>query len=205
MTSTDTDRRFRFEYLKPNDARLIPVLEDLVRWYHERYGDLDGHDARGEVHNDMNSQFTKELHGIFLGMFDGEMLVATGAARRYDDETVEFKKFWSHPERRGEGLASKLLSKLECETRRMGYRKIYLTTGPRQPEADRLYQRNGFTAHFDPKQSTPHIFTKALVDAADGTVLPARAAGVLVDFAERLKKRKVQASGPVPVSATDRE
>lgn len=194
MTTDQTTKSFRFELLKPNDARLTAVLDDLVRWYHERYGDLEGHDAWGEIHNDMNSQFTKEHDGIFLGMFEGETIIATGAVRRYDHETAEFKKFWSHPQRRGEGLASKLLARLETETRRLGYRKVYLTTGPRQPEADRLYQRNGFTPHFDPEKATPHIYTKALVHGVDGTVLPDRAAELLMDYGQRLKRHQAQAA-----------
>ena len=191
MTTTpDTAKDLRFEILHPNDPRLAPVLADLVDWYHRRYGDLEGHDAWGEIHNDLNDQLTQEHGGIFLALFDGDTIIATAAARRYDAETTEFKKFWSHPDRRGEGLSSKMLARLEEETRKLGYKKIYLTTGPRQPEADRLYQRNGFHPHFDPAQSTPHIYTKALVAGVDATILPERAAGVLVDFATRLKARK---------------
>ena len=198
MNPTDTQARFYFEKIKPNDPRLIPVLDDLVRWYHQRYGDLDGHDAWGEIHHDLDDRFTAEHGGIILAMLDGDTVVATGAVRKYDAMTAEFKKFWSHPQRRGEGLATALLARLEVETRRLGYRKVYLTTGPRQPEADRLYQRNGFTAHFDPQQQTPHIYTKALVHGVDGTVLPARADGVLVDFEQRLKAKKTQAAAPAP-------
>lgn len=189
MPRTKTTKNFRFEFMKPNDARLTSVLSDLVSWYLDRYGDLEGYDAWGEVHNDMNTQFTKANRGVFLAMFDGETIVATGAARRCDDETAEFKKFWSHPERRGEGLASILLAQLETEARRLGYRKVYLTTGPRQHEADRLYQRNGFTPHFDPARATPHIYTKALVPGVDATVLPDQAAGVLMDYGDRVKSK----------------
>jgi hypothetical protein len=46
-------------------------------------------------------------------------------------------------------LARRLLVELEAQAARQGYRRIYLTTGFRQPEAVGLYLNNGYTALFD--------------------------------------------------------
>lgn len=144
----------------------------------------------------MNEQLTRERGGVFLAMFEDDLIVATGAARRQDDETAVFEKIWAHPERRGQGLASMLLARLETEIRRMGYRKVYLTTGPPQPETDRLYQRNGFTAHFDPELAVPHIYTKALVRGVDATALPTQAARALVEYGKPVKTKRRKYSTP---------
>jgi hypothetical protein len=42
-----------------------------------------------------------------------------------------------------------VLAELEAEAVRRGYTKLYLTTGPRQPEARNLYLATGYTALFD--------------------------------------------------------
>lgn len=174
-----------FELMDPQDPLLRAALENLVAEYHDRYGELPGHDAHAEVFNDLNQDFLPSRGGAFLAMLeDGETVVAMGALRRYETGIAEFKKLWSHPERRGQRLASRLLARLETEARRLGYRTVFLTTGASQPAADRLYERSGYTAHFDPEKYTVHPYTKALVDDADGTVLPTSAAWLLdIDFA----------------------
>lgn len=190
MTSPDVGTETtRFETVQPSDPRLVPALEDLVREYDDRYGDLPGHDARSEVYGGPATQFSEVDRGAFVALFVGDEIVAAGAARRYDDETAEFKKLWSHPNRRGERLASRLLAHLESVARDLGYRRVFLTTGPRQPEADRLYLRGGYTAHHDPEAFTPHAYTKALVDDADGTALPLGAERVGVAFTELVAGR----------------
>ena len=65
------------------------------------------------------------------------------------------------------------MAELEREAAARGYRRVYLTTGPRQPEARGLYLAMGYTALFDttddPQQIGPLPFEKAL---------PARTAGL---------------------------
>lgn len=168
-TATATER---FEHLHPTDERLTPVLEDLVRDYHARYGDIEGHDARAEVYDGTAELFLSEQRGAFVALLDGDSVIATGGIRRFDDTTAEFKKVWAHSERRGQGLAKRMLQQLEDVARDLGYEKVYLYTGPRQPEADRLYQRAGYTPHFDSEAFTLHPYVKALVPDADASVVP---------------------------------
>ncbi|WP_192497066.1 ABC transporter permease subunit [Gulosibacter chungangensis] len=185
MTTADTTTgtTTRVETVHPRDPRVQPVLEDLVHEYSTRYSDIEGHDARSEVYSNLEV-YTAEQQGTFVLLLDGEIALAAGAGKRLDDDTIEFKKIWTNPERRGEGLGSRLLAALEDAARELGYRKVFLTTGPRQPEADRLYERNGYTAHFTPGAYTVHPYTKALVPEADGTTLPAGLEKIGVDFNE---------------------
>lgn len=168
--------------LDPHDERLVPVLEELVRDYHDRYGDIDGHDARAEVYDGSAEKFFPEERGAFIALLDGDTAIATGGIRRLDDTTAEFKKIWSHPERRGQGLARRMLDKLEETSRELGYEKVYLMTGPRQPEADRLYQRSGYTPHFDASEFVVHPYVKALVPEANADALPESVRGPAPDF-----------------------
>ena len=60
-----------------------------------------------------------------------------------------------------------MVAELEAEALRRGYSDVYLTTGPRQPEAVRLYLRSGYEPLFDPSRPAEeigiHAFRKALV------------------------------------------
>ncbi|WP_159796239.1 GNAT family N-acetyltransferase [Puerhibacterium puerhi] len=81
--------------------------------------------------------------------------------------TAELKRIWTHSAHRRRGLARIVLTELEQRARERGYRRVYLTTGPRQPEAVRLYLATGYTPLFnpsaDPGSIGPHAFEKWLV------------------------------------------
>jgi GNAT superfamily N-acetyltransferase len=96
----------------------------------------------------------------------GGQTVAGGALRRYDDETAEVKRMWTSHEHRRQGLGRRVLDELEVAARDLGYRRLYLTTGPRQPEAAALYLAAGFEPQFDvnadPESIGPLPFSKKL-------------------------------------------
>ncbi|WIB14017.1 GNAT family N-acetyltransferase [Curtobacterium sp. MCPF17_052] len=100
----------------------------------------------------------------------GDQLVAGGAFKPFDEQTVELKRIWTAPSERGRGLAAEVVRELESEARGRGYSRVYLTTGPRQPEAVRLYRRLGYTPLYDltlPAEEVGiHPFEKALTPAA---------------------------------------
>ncbi|GLY74201.1 GNAT family N-acetyltransferase [Actinoallomurus iriomotensis] len=60
-------------------------------------------------------------------------------------EDVELKRMYVAPPYRGKGVAGALLRAAEEEARRRGARRIVLQTGDRQPDAVRLYEREGYT------------------------------------------------------------
>jgi hypothetical protein len=70
-----------------------------------------------------------------------------------------------------------VLAELERLAAERGYRSVYLTTGPRQPEAKHLYLNTGYTAQFDlaadPETIGPLAFTKNLAVLAGDPVLGA--------------------------------
>ncbi|QYM77194.1 GNAT family N-acetyltransferase [Leucobacter luti] len=79
-------------------------------------------------------------------LLEGTEPVSGGAFMPHaDDATAEVKRVWTRADRRGLGLARIVLDALEREAVRLGYARIYLTTGPRQPEAVALYLKSGYT------------------------------------------------------------
>jgi GNAT superfamily N-acetyltransferase len=81
---------------------------------------------------------------LLIGVVDG-VPVTGGAFRRYDANTAELKRIWTDGAHRRRGYARALLAALEAETLARGYRRLYLITGNRQPEAEALYDATGYT------------------------------------------------------------
>jgi GNAT superfamily N-acetyltransferase len=60
----------------------------------------------------------------------------------------EIKRLWVRPDLRRSGVGVALMETIEREALRIGYRKIFLETGERQPEAVAFYERLGWQ-HID--------------------------------------------------------
>ncbi|MFF8600309.1 GNAT family N-acetyltransferase [Streptomyces sp. NPDC015232] len=143
----------------PADPLARPLLDELAYEYETRYGsseDLSRYPA---------AEFAPP-HGAFLLLLERGRPVAGGAYRRYDEHTAELKRIWTHSGHRRRGLARRVLTVLEREAAERGYSRIYLTTGPRQPEAKGLYLAAGYRPLFDvaadPESIGPLPFEKHL-------------------------------------------
>lgn len=151
-------------WVAQSDPRVRPLLADLAREYSTRY-----HRVLTDVHFELREypaeRFAPPEGGLLLLLRDGHA-VAGGAFQRYDGETAELKRIWTHRAHRGQGLARRVVAELEAEAASRGYRRIHLTTGPNQPEARGLYLATGYTPHFDVDAvpSTRLPFSKALPD-----------------------------------------
>lgn len=145
-----------------SDPRVRPLLRELGHEYSTRYGK----DAHAEISRYPDEEFTEPYGGLLLLLLERGEPVAGGAFRRYDATTVELKRIWTHSAHRRRGLARRVIAELEREAGARGYRRIYLTTGPRQPEARGLYLATGYTPLFDteadPETVGPLPFEKHL-------------------------------------------
>ena len=68
-----------------------------------------------------------------------------GALKVYNPDTMEIKRMYTLPGSREKGIAGKVLTELEIWAKELGCEKCILETGKRQPEAIRLYKKNGYT------------------------------------------------------------
>lgn len=76
--------------------------------------------------------------------YDGDIPVGCGALKEYSEVTIEIKRMFVPPDKRGLGIASKILRELEKWALELGYTKCILETGRKQPEAIALYKKNGY-------------------------------------------------------------
>jgi len=76
--------------------------------------------------------------------YHNNIAVGCGAVKAYADKTMEVKRMYVPKERRGEGIASKVLQELENWSRELGFEKCILETGKKQPEAIGLYKKSNY-------------------------------------------------------------
>lgn len=149
-----------------DDPVLAPLLRDLMIEYTTRYGGPSPYTTLTEV---PPSDFSGP-DGAFLALTQDGETIAGGALRRYDEQTAEVKRVWTSARHRRRGLALRLMAELEAAAGELGYRRIHLTTGRRQPEAVALYLAAGYLPRFDVTaelgDAGPLAFGKELVPGA---------------------------------------
>ncbi|MDN7672529.1 GNAT family N-acetyltransferase [Burkholderia oklahomensis] len=143
----------------PHDARAKPLIDALVDEYATRYHAYRP-DSRASAQAEL-ARYSAELfappEGAFILLIrDGET-IGGGAFKRYDAQTAELKRIWTRADLRRQGLARRVVRELELRAVRQGYRRVYLTTGFRQPEAWALYLDAGYAALFD-RDVDPEIY-----------------------------------------------
>ncbi len=138
----------------PDAARLRAAQEAEIRdRYHEDEPEPGVHPSAAD------------MTCFYVAYADGEP-VACGGTRAIDAEHGEIKRMYVVPERRGSGVAPAILVTLEDDARARGWTRMVLETGTGQPEAVRLYEREGY--HPIPQfgdyigESTSLCFAKAL-------------------------------------------
>ena len=70
-----------------------------------------------------------------------DLAVGCGAIKKFDDTSVEVKRMFVVSEKRGLGVAQKILRELEICAMELGYKKCVLETGIRQVEAVKFYKK----------------------------------------------------------------
>lgn len=102
-------------------------------------------------------------HGIWLVAYRDGHAIGCGGLQRLDAETGEVRRIFLDRTERGRGTGRRLLVELEEHARRLGYRRVRLTTGDRQPEALRMFQSAGYE---EIPRFTDGVFTRHWMDKA---------------------------------------
>jgi len=139
-----------------DDELAQPLLSQLAVEYAERY-ESTAPLVLAWLKDNPDNEFAPPNGGMLIGTLDG-VPITGGGFRRYDADTAELKRIWTHREHRRRGYATELLARLEVEISARGYRKIYLMTGHRQPEAEELYEADGYTRLPGPLPSEGPVF-----------------------------------------------
>ncbi|WP_273052643.1 GNAT family N-acetyltransferase [Corynebacterium nuruki] len=169
-----------------------PLVAALGGEYATRYADYDGFPKQEGEPEEIDLfpplVFEAPTGTLLLVRRDGET-IAGGGFMYLDDETAEIKRVWTSPDHRRQGLSRTVMTALEDAAAARGYRRIYLSTGPRQPEAVGLYLSLGYTALFDldadPEAIAHLAFEKELGEAGGRAAAKAAAQRAAVAEAHR--------------------
>jgi len=163
VPSTSSGRSVDLQFVTAGQDDLLaqPLLNELALEYAQRYENTT-QAVLGWLQSYPAAEFTPPHGDLVIGVIDGAP-VTGGAFRRFDDRTAELKRIWTHRAHRRRGYAEALLMQLEDRIVNRGYRRVYLTTGNRQPEAEALYEASGYTRLVEPLPSTEPVFPIAFV------------------------------------------
>ena len=106
--------------------------------------DIELAERDGEDHP-YYAQFNKidKIKFVVLA-YENKKPVGCGAIKEYGPQTMEIKRMYVFPEKRGSGIAKKILSELESWATELSFSRCILETGKKQPEAISLYKKNGY-------------------------------------------------------------
>ncbi len=98
----------------------------------------------GDEHS-FYAQFNKidKIRHVVVAYEDGEA-AGCGAIKEYAEGVTEIKRMFVRAERRGRGIAGKILAELETWAKGLKFSECILETGLKQLEAIALYQKSGY-------------------------------------------------------------
>jgi GNAT superfamily N-acetyltransferase len=153
MATSVSPPDLRVVQVSPDDPLAAPLFTDLTVEYDTRYGDLFG--GAAEEMTRYPADVFLPPSGAFVLLLEDGAAVAGGAYMAHPSGAAEVKRMWTAAAHRRRGLARRVLTELEERAAAAGYDRMYLTTGPRQPEARDLYLATGWTPLFDPAVPRP--------------------------------------------------
>jgi GNAT superfamily N-acetyltransferase len=111
----------------------------LVRLLDAELAEIDG------AEHSFYAQYNKidKINHVIVA-YDGTAPIACGAIKKMDDNSMEVKRMYTVKDFRGKGIASQVLAELEHWANELSYASCVLETGIRQPDAIRLYTKNGY-------------------------------------------------------------
>ena len=118
-----------------NDKNFYTLAKDLDKDLRSRYGDSQ------DVFDEFN--VIKNLETVVIA-FDQNKPVGCGCFKILENDTVELKRMFVDEGHRFKGIGVAILNELENWAREIGFNSIVLETGIFQPEAIKLYEKNGY-------------------------------------------------------------
>ena len=130
----------RFASVDPAEPPASELIEAMIQDLVPLYGRIDRPDAPRAAPED----FRPPAGAFLVGYADDGTPVCGGGVKRLEDGVAEIKRMFVVHEARGRGIARELLVALEDAARALGYTRVRLDTGPKQPHAEALYRSAGY-------------------------------------------------------------
>ncbi|MCD5313104.1 GNAT family N-acetyltransferase [Kineosporia babensis] len=120
----------------------IALISEIQQEYVNRYGGPDDTPV-------VAAEFSPPTGLFVVAEVGGELAGCVGLRSHVIEgvECAEMKRLYVRPAFRRRGLARKLLVGAEQRAELLGYRRLILETGDRQPEAIALYRSSGYQPH----------------------------------------------------------
>jgi putative acetyltransferase len=115
-----------------------PDFKKLSALFDEYLVDIDG-DER-----DFFAFYNNVQLEHVLVIYENEAAVGCGGFKKFDEHTAEIKRMFVHPDQRGKGIASVILSELESWAKEEGFTAYILETSPKLTSAIALYTKTGY-------------------------------------------------------------
>jgi len=116
-----------------NDFRTLVIELDKDLW--SRYG------TRQLVYQQYN--VIENLETVLVAYIENKP-VGCGCFKKINDNSVEIKRMFVSTEHRRKGIGASVMKELENWAKELQFEFIFLETGKGQPEASRLYQKQGY-------------------------------------------------------------
>ena len=116
--------------------------KDFLELVKQLDADLAIRDGADHAFYDAFNKVDHIKHVVVL--YDHDEAISCGAIKEYSSKIMEIKRMYTIPGWRGKGLAGMVLKELEDWASELSFEKCILETGKKQPEAIRLYQKNGY-------------------------------------------------------------
>ena len=94
--------------------------------------------------DDLQADHLAPPNGVFVVAWVDGVPVSCGGVRQYDATTGEIKRMYTVPDARRRGISRVVLEELETRAAAIGYTRLVLETGVRQPEAIAMYEHAGY-------------------------------------------------------------
>lgn len=164
----------RFVEIGTDDELAQPLIAELAVEYATRY-DATEERVLTWLRGYPAAEFAPPFGAMVIGLLN-DVPVTGGAFRRFGivdgADTAELKRIWTDRRHRQRGYARMLLAQLETRIAAACYRRVYLTTGDRQPEAEALYAAAGYVRLAQPLPAQAEVyalaFEKILGDVSGG-------------------------------------
>ena len=127
------------------------LMREFVQWHRQRHREdlalIDAYfDAKAFAAEQaaLPGNYAPPNGRLLLATYDGQPAGCV-ALRAIDTQACEMKRMFVYPQFQRKGVGHALAKALLAEARTIGYTCVRLDTSIRQAEAQRLYQRIGFT------------------------------------------------------------